>query len=313
MESLQAMGNFINRTHITIVNQGVDFIIGNLFEKITVDMIADHCCFSRYYFSRLFKSVVGESLYSFIKRLRIETAAFKLIKFPNLRITRVAAELGYSSSNFTVLFKKYYGVSPSQFRLNPKLPFEPESRSILRRIQNLQKTKPLKLLKQMEQHISFETLPDIRILYHRFIGNYKDLPETWQYFCEKIKNSFPDSPLEFYGISYDDPLIVGENRCLYDLCVRVTNPSKLAGTNYKTIPGGLFLCYRFDDHVRNLSQIYNDLFAIWMPHKGYVMDNRLSFEHYHEGTEPGGHLVMDLCIPIVSKTGLKFRSKLSAH
>ena len=103
--------NLLNGTHITIVNQGVDFIIGNLFDKITVNMIADHCCFSRYYFNRLFKSVIGESLYSFIKRLRIETAAFKLIKFPNLRITRVAAELGYSSSNFTVLFKKYYGIS----------------------------------------------------------------------------------------------------------------------------------------------------------------------------------------------------------
>jgi len=304
------MGNLLNRTHITIVNQGVDFIIGNLFEKITVDMIADHCCFSRYYFNRLFKSVIGESLYSFIKRLRIETAAFKLIKFPNLSITSVAAELGYSSSNFTVLFKKYYGISPSQFRLNPKLPLEPESSSILKRIQNLQKSKPLKLLKQMEQYISFETISDIKILYQRFQGNYKNLPETWQHFCKKIENSFPDSPLEFYGISYDDPLIVGENKCLYDLCARVTKPSKLAGTNYKTIPGGLFLFYRFDDHVRNLSQIYNDLLAIWMPHKGFIMDNRLCFEHYHEGTESDGHLVMDLCIPIVSKTGLKFRSKL---
>ncbi len=304
------MGTLLSRTHITIVNQGVDFIIGHLFERITVEMIADHCCFSRYYFNRLFKSVIGESLYSFIKRLRIETAAFKLIKFPNLSITSVAAELGYSSSNFTVLFKKYYGTSPSQFRLNPQLPLEPASSSVLKRIQNLQKSKPLKLLKQMKQHISFETVPDIKIMYQRFKGNYKDLPEVWQSFCEKVEIYFPDSPLEFYGISYDDPLIAGENKCLYDLCVKVTRPSKLTETNYKTIPGGVFLFYRFDDHVRNLNQIYNDLFAIWMPHKGYVMDNRLCFERYHEGTESGGHLVMDLCIPIVSKTGLKFRSKL---
>lgn len=304
------MGKHLNRTHITIVNQGVDFIIGHLFERITVEMIADHCCFSRYYFNRLFKSVIGESLYSFIKRLRIETAAFKLIKFPNLSITSVAAELGYSSSNFTVLFKKYYGTSPSQFRLNPQLPLEPTSRSVLKRIQTLQKSKPLTLLKQMKQHISFETVPDIKIMYQRFKGNYKDLPEVWQSFCEKVETYFPDSPLKFYGVSYDDPLIAGENKCLYDLCVQVTRPSKLAGTNYKTIPGGVFLFYRFDDHVRNLNQIYNDLFAIWMPHKGYVMDNRLCFERYHEGTESGGHLVMDLCIPIVSRTGLKFRSKL---
>lgn len=304
------MGNPLNRTHITIVNQGVDFIIGHLFEQITVDMIADHCCFSRYYFNRLFKSVIGENLYSFIKRLRMETAAFKLIKFPNLSITSVAAELGYSSSNFSVLFKKYYGISPSQFRLNPKLPLEPENRSVLKRIQNLQKSTPLKLLEQMEQHISFETIPDIKIMYQRFKGNYKDLPEVWKSFCEKIETSFQEFPLEFYGISYDDPLIVGKSKCLYDLCTRVTSPSKASGANYKTIPGGAFLIYRFNDHFQKLSQIYNDLFAIWMPHKGYIMDNRLCFERYHEGTESGGKLVMDVCIPIVSKTRLKFRSKL---
>ena len=69
----------MKRTHITIVNQGVDFIVDHLFEKITVDMIADHCCFSRHYLNRLFKSVTNESIYRFIKRLRLETAAFKLV------------------------------------------------------------------------------------------------------------------------------------------------------------------------------------------------------------------------------------------
>lgn len=162
----------------------------------------------------------------------------------------------------------------------------------------------------MEQQISFETIPDIKIMYQRFKGNYKDLPDVWESFCEKIETAFQNSPLEFYGISYDDPLIVGKNNCLYDLCTRVARPSKATGANYKTIPGGDFLIYRYNDHFENLSQIYNDLFAIWMPHKGYGMDNRLCFERYYEGTEPGGRLIMDICIPIVSKARLKFRSKL---
>ena len=96
----------MKRTHITIVNQGVDFIVDNLFDKISVNMVADHCCFSRHYFNRLFKSVTNESIYSFIKRLRIETAAFKLVKFPHLSITDVAVDLGFSSSNFAAIFLK---------------------------------------------------------------------------------------------------------------------------------------------------------------------------------------------------------------
>jgi AraC family transcriptional regulator len=165
----------VNRTHITIINQGVDFIVDHIFEKITVDMIADHCCFSRYYYNRLFKSVIGENIYSFIKRLRLETAAFKLIKFPNLSITDIASESGYSSSNFSVLFK-------SKFRSSPELTLEPETRWVLDRIRALQKSRPVALLKRIDRQISFEEISDIKVLYQRFRGRYQDLPHVWQVF-----------------------------------------------------------------------------------------------------------------------------------
>jgi AraC family transcriptional regulator len=284
---------------MTIVNQGVDYIVDHLYEKITVEMIADHCCFSRYYFNRLFKSVTGESIYGFIRRLRIETAAFKLIKFPHLSITDVAAELGYSSSNFSVLFKKHYGLSPSRFRAGPGLPLKPEARSVLDRIRDLQKNKPDKLLREMDRKITLEEVPDIKLLYQRFRGNYRDLPGTWQAFCEKIERTFPDVPVEYYGISYDDPLIAGEDRCLYDLCARLIKPVPVQGENTRKIPGGSYLCFHFDGHVGELNRLYNDLFAVWMPHRGYVMGPGLCFERYHEGTGPDGRIVMDLCIPVL--------------
>ncbi len=138
----------IKRTHITIINQGVDYIADHLFEKLTVESIADHCCFSRHYYNRLFKSVTGESVYSFIKRIRLETAAFKLIKFPHLSVTHIAAEQGCSSSNFSSLFKKHYKISPSGFRATPRLPMVPAARAILDRIQTLQKSTPASLIEK---------------------------------------------------------------------------------------------------------------------------------------------------------------------
>ncbi len=289
-----------NRTHITIINQGVDFIIDNLYEKITVEMIADHCCFSRYYYNRLFKSIIGESVYRFIKRIRLESAAFKLINFPNLSITSIAVEFGYSSSNFSVMFKDHYGLSPSQFRLSPILPLETKSKEILQRIQSFQKNKPEELLKKMDKQITFEEIPDIKLVYQRFKGNYQDLPPVWQHFWHEMKRSFPNFPIEFYGISYDDPLIAGEDKCQYDLCARVTDSAKLKGKNHRKIPQGLYLCYRFEGHVRELSRIFNDLFSAWMPHRGCVMGQGFCFERYHKASVPGGFLVMDLCIPVLS-------------
>ena len=290
----------MNSTHITIVNQGVDFIVDHLYEKITVEMIADHCCFSRYYYNRLFKSVTGESLYGFIKRFRLESAAFKLIKFPHMSITNIAAEIGYSSSNFTVIFKERYGLSPSRFRAAPNLPRESESQRVIERIRRFQENRPENLLRLMDRQISFEKITDIKLAYERFKGNYQDLPAVWQAFCKKMEQSFPDSPIEFFGISYDDPLIVGTDNCLYDLCARATGPKGIRGENYRRIPGGTYLCYRFDGQLSKLSQIYNDLFAIWMPHRGYIMGQGLCFERYPQESSPDGSIVIDICIPALT-------------
>ena len=288
----------MKRTHITIVNQAVDFIVDHLFEKISVDMIADHCCFSRHYFNRLFKSVTNESIYSFIKRLRIETAAFKLIKFPHLSITEVAEDIGFSSSNFSVLFKNHFGVSPTQFRSNPELPLKLEGQSVLERTQDLQNHKPDNLLKQMDRNISLESLPDIKLTYQRFQGSYQDLPHVWHAFCDKMEQALPGASIEFYGISYDDPLIAGENKCRYDLCARITPSAKVKGENYRTLAAGSYLCYHFKGHVKELNRLYSELFGVWMPHRGYVMGPGLCFERYHAGNMPEGHVDMDLCVPV---------------
>ncbi len=289
----------VNRTHITIINQGVDFIIDNLVEKLTVEMIADHCCFSRYYFNRLFRSITGENIYAFIKRLRLEAAAFKLIKFPNISITDIAAELGYSSSNFSVMFKSHYSISPSQFRANPKLPLNPAGKQMLQRILDLQKNKPKTLLRQMDKQVFFEEFPEIKLAYQRFNGNYRNLSPVWENFCDKMERSFPDAPIEFYGISYDDPLVAGEDRCQYDLCARVTDSMKCAGDNFKKIHSGLYLCYRFEGHVSELPRVFSDLFGVWMPHRGHIMGQGLCLERYHRTSVPGVFVVMDLCVPVL--------------
>jgi AraC family transcriptional regulator len=290
----------VNRTHITIVNQAVDFIVDNLFDHLSVDMIADHCCFSRHYFNRVFKSVSGESIYGFIRRLRLETGAFKLIKFPHLTITVIAAELGYSSSNFSVLFKNHFGISPSRFRSNPVLPLNPGTQKVLDRIKVLQENRPEKLLRRMDRQIRFKELPGISVIYQRFKGNYEKLPLVWSGFCDRMAALYPGAGLAYYGISYDDPMIAGRDRCQYDLCVRVTDQIKAGTRNRRRIAGGAFLCYRFDGRAGELAGVYNDLFGVWMPHQRHIMGPGLCFERYYEATDPPDRLVMDICVPVLS-------------
>ena len=57
------------------VNQAIDYILRHMEEDVTLDDVAEYCHFSKYYFSRLFKEQTGESVYAFIRRLRLEQSA----------------------------------------------------------------------------------------------------------------------------------------------------------------------------------------------------------------------------------------------
>ena len=81
------------------INQAIDYILQHIEEKLTLNEVAAHCYFSPYYFSRLFKTQTGESVYQFIKRVRLEQSAFRLKTEKERSITEISADYGYSSSN----------------------------------------------------------------------------------------------------------------------------------------------------------------------------------------------------------------------
>lgn len=90
-----------------IINSCIDYILANLEKELTVDEIANYCGFSKFYLSRLFKEETGESIYSFIKRIKVEQ---------NRTITEIGSDYGYSPSNYATLFSKHFTQSPKNFR-----------------------------------------------------------------------------------------------------------------------------------------------------------------------------------------------------
>jgi AraC family transcriptional regulator len=83
----------------------------------TVAEIAAAALFSVFQFQRLFRAIVGESVAEFTRRIRLETAARRLVFWPQEDITSLAMELGFSSSqNFAKAFKSHFRISPTQYR-----------------------------------------------------------------------------------------------------------------------------------------------------------------------------------------------------
>ncbi|WP_069999747.1 response regulator [Cellulosilyticum sp. I15G10I2] len=84
-------------------------------KDISLEEVSRKVDISLYYFSKLFKNVVGENFIDYLTRIRIEAA--KALLYDEMSIKEVALEVGYRDSNyFSRLFKKCVGITPTEFK-----------------------------------------------------------------------------------------------------------------------------------------------------------------------------------------------------
>lgn len=92
------------------------FINLNYNNRLTLDLIAKHFNFSKSYISHNFKLNTGYTINQYINFLRIKQAKDMLAN-TNINITELSTALGFSSSNyFTIVFKEFENMSPSEYR-----------------------------------------------------------------------------------------------------------------------------------------------------------------------------------------------------
>lgn len=270
-----------------VVNKAIDYIIKNLNCEIKVEDVANYCNFSKYYFSRVFKSEVGESIYSFIKRLRLERSAIKLGSDTNRSITDIGLDYGYSSSNYSSAFKKLHNLSPAKFR-DIKKPLEHENPFYNVEIRYGD-------FGFYDSKIEVKELSDFTILFKRYIGNYKTMADNWQDFFSTYKNLITDKTL-FIEVTYDDPIITDLDRCIYDICMTVNGEAGY--DNIKILNGGKFAVYSFSGGVEDIFQAYKGIFNIWLPESKYELDDRIGFDIYRKADCENNYFEMDICIPL---------------
>lgn len=98
------------------VNDAVKYIQDNLSQNMSITEIADIVHLNPQYFMRLFKKETGKPVLEFITELRLERVKQLLVE-TNKSITEIAISAGYDNfSYFSKLFKKYEGVTPSEYR-----------------------------------------------------------------------------------------------------------------------------------------------------------------------------------------------------
>lgn len=100
-----------------VVDQIVGYLEEHYNEKISLDQIAENMYLSSFYISRIFKSETGDTPIRHLINIRLEKAKELLENGWNSSIQEIAAEVGYDDAyHFSKLFKKRYGMPPSQIR-----------------------------------------------------------------------------------------------------------------------------------------------------------------------------------------------------
>lgn len=108
--------------YVDLIQQAINHVEENISENITLRSISREFNLSEYHFDRLFNAVVGTSLKQYILGRKLSLAINKL-NSTNDSIIDIALSAGFEYPEvFSRAFKKQFGISPRDYRINtPKV------------------------------------------------------------------------------------------------------------------------------------------------------------------------------------------------
>lgn len=116
-EESEGTFNFESYEKVSIVNTIVSHINENYMKNISLNKISRNTFLSPVYISKIFREETGESPINYLIKVRLAKAS-DLLKDSSMSIKGVSKSVGYDDAyHFSKLFKKYYGVSPSEHRI----------------------------------------------------------------------------------------------------------------------------------------------------------------------------------------------------
>ncbi len=322
----QLRGEYVAR-----INRVIDHIEAHLADDLRLDELARVASFSRFHFHRLFGALVGETLNQFIQRLRVEKAASLLVANPQVAITDIALDCGFSSSaTFARTFRDAFGMSASEWRAGG----HHELRKIRKLNRNVGKTvgnaskacavsicqidavtqqptwrieMKTKQGKKIEGEVEIKELPELHVAYVRHVGPYAGQSEVFERIFGKLMAwATPRGLCRFPGtqvlsVYHDDPNVTEEEKLRVSACITVPEDTEVTGEIGKmTVPGGKFAVGHFELGADEYSDAWNMLMGGWLPESGYQPDDRLCYEHCLTDPKqhPEGKVRVDICVPV---------------
>ncbi|HVF72412.1 MAG TPA: AraC family transcriptional regulator [Chthoniobacterales bacterium] len=275
--------------YVDRVNRAIDHILRNLDQPLKLEAIARAACFSPFHFHRIFRSLIGEPLNEFVKRLRLERAlalmsqkGWATNRQPSL--TDIAFACGFdSSSDFSRCFKQRFGVAPSRFsiasfRRNRREEWQTATTDPKNR-HRLDRLKPGANPDGFQ--VRLRRLPPRCVAYVRVRDCYREgaVVEAVQQLTAWAEPRGLAGG-QWLGYMWDNPEITAHQNCRYDIALVVPAVTPGNGIGRFEFPATEVAEIEIRGGVDLELRALDWLFGTWLPSSGFVPTDQPGFEAF---------------------------------
>jgi AraC family transcriptional regulator len=300
------------------MNRVLDYIEEHIGEEFSLDELAGVAAFSKYHFHRIFAAIMGESLFAFITRVRVERAAVCLCNQPKKSITEISGECGFSSSAlFSRTFRSRFGMSPSDWRRRcgsyskesqtdsneGKAPaWEPPYR--MGQHQNDGRS-DMEGQATVEGKVTITEFPKMDVAYVRHVGPYMGDGALFERLWGRLlqwaepRGLFNPPETQMLCVYHDNPEITDSEKLRLSVCITVPSGTEVDGEiGNMVVEGGKYAAVRFEVDDTQYGEAWQWVYGSWLPQSGYQPADGAPFERYPEMEYKDGKMTVDICIPI---------------
>jgi DNA gyrase inhibitor GyrI/AraC-like DNA-binding protein len=250
--------------HFEAISRVKSYIDKNLFKDIDGEQLARTASLSLFHFRRIFRTVTGENIGSYIQRLRLEYVAHLLIS-TNLSINKILEQTNYQTIfSLSKAFKKHFGISMTPYRKRHQsiADKQPEILNILQpEIKKLNNQKAL-------------CYPVDSIDPHKYMS-------IWKKIIHYGKSHLNSDNYKFISLSMDNPLVTPTDQHRFYLGI-ITNEEIEPKGKFciHEIPKGLYAVLNHKGDYSHIPELYKYIYEEWLHQNGYSPGCPMSYEVY---------------------------------
>lgn len=300
----------IQKDYIGRINKVIDYVEGNLDKELSLTKLSRIACFSPFHFHRIFTMLTGETLNAFINRKRIEKTACVLMDDSDISFADVGFKYGFNSAaSFSRAFKKFYGVSPTEFKNSKEHQFSKigkveskNGKSTVAFEQYICSINNIKNWIKMNAQIVVKEMPELMVAYVNHVGEFNQIGLAYEKLMRWAgpKGLLAGANFKTATLYHDNPKVTDISKVRQSACITLGHEIKAEGEiGTRTIAKGKYAVGRFEITDREFGMAWDSM-CVWVAENGYKSTDADYYELYHNdhNEHPERKFILDICIPV---------------